>query len=150
MSFDWIVEGRVAAMAAPWPEQIATLPGRGIRAVVSLTSRVPAGLERAGLAVLHVPVRDFHPPTQEQLTTVARFIDETIGAGGAVAVHCAAGLGRTGTVVAAWLTTQGLSARDAIGLVRQRRPGSVETRGQEQAIGAFAERGRADDDEASG
>ena len=51
-----------------------------------------------------------------------------------VAVHCAAGKGRTGTVLAAYLVTQGMTAGEAIRKVRELRPGSVETYEQEQMI----------------
>ena len=49
-------------------------------------------------------------------------------------VHCEAGLGRTGTIIAAYLTTCGLTAREAIDSIRQLRPGSIETEEQETAI----------------
>ena len=45
---------------------------------------------------------------------------------GAVAVHCKAGLGRTGTLIALYLMTErGFSAREAMGWLRIMRPGSV-------------------------
>jgi len=45
--------------------------------------------------------------------------------------HCAAGLGRTGTVVAKLLTDSfGLTADEAITQVRQARPGTIETAAQ--------------------
>ena len=61
-------------------------------------------------------------------------------AGMAVAIHCAAGLGRTGTVLAAYFVAKGLSAREAVERVRQLRPGSVETVEQERAIERYAAR----------
>ena len=137
---DWIIEGQLLAMAAPWPEQAATLQRLGIGAIISLTERMPQGFPLAGVRHLHVPVRDFHPPTQEQLEEAQQFISDLFAESTAVAVHCAAGRGRTGTFVAAYLVTTGLSAAEAIRHVRRVRPGSVETPAQEAAIRQFASR----------
>ena len=49
-------------------------------------------------------------------------------------------LGRTGTVLAAYFVTQGMTARAAIERVRQLRPNSVETDEQEEAVAEFARR----------
>ena len=54
--------------------------------------------------------------------------------GGAVAVHCAAGLGRTGTLAAQMLVAQGIDPDQAIADVRRARKGSIETKAQEQAV----------------
>ena len=44
----------------------------------------------------------------------------------AVAVHCKAGLGRTGTVICAYMMHEaGMTAEEAIGYCRLYRPGSV-------------------------
>lgn len=140
MNFDWIVEGRLAAMAMPWPEDYPELRRRGVTAVLSLTDRAPAEIEAAGFAFLALPVRDFHAPTPGQLDAAVEFIERTVDSGGACAVHCGAGLGRTGTVAAAWLVRRGRGAAEAIAEVRRRRPGSVETREQEAAVAAFERR----------
>ena len=135
MNFDWIVPGQVAAMAMPWPEDLEELRRRGITALLSLSERPVA--EAAGFARLSLPVRDFRAPTPGQLEAAVEFVETAVNAGGACAVHCGAGLGRTGTVVAAWLVRRGRSAQEAIAEVRRARPGSVETREQEAAVVAY-------------
>jgi len=86
-----------------------------------------------------VPVVDMESPTQEQLERCLSAIERAHAQKMGVAVHCAAGLGRTGTVLAAWFVTQGLSAQNAIARVRRLRPGSVDT---EMCAGPFADGGR--------
>lgn len=138
MSPTWIVEGQIVAMGMPWPEDLDDLQRSGVRGVLSLTERVPEGLPRPGLDHLHLPVPDFTPPSQAQLAEAVAFIDRVHGTGGAAAVHCGAGLGRTGTVVAAWFVRHGWTSADAMREVRRKRPGSVETREQEDAVRRFA------------
>ena len=62
-------------------------------------------------------------------------VDRESAGGGHVAIHCAMGCGRTGTMLACYLMhEEGLSAEEAIAETRARRKGSIENRKQEQAV----------------
>lgn len=54
--------------------------------------------------------------------------------GVAVGAHCGFGLGRTGTMLAAYFVLEGMCAEQAIATVRSLRLGSVETEEQKKAL----------------
>ena len=57
---------------------------------------------------------------------IKRFLDISEGVNGALAVHCKAGLGRTGTLIGCYLMKHfKFTAAEAIGWMRICRPGSV-------------------------
>lgn len=139
--FTWIDRPRLAALARPRSaDDLAWLRRNGIEVLVSLTEEpLPRNwLNDAGLLAVSVPVPDMAAPSLRQLdhilATVKRANESNMG----VAVHCAAGLGRTGTVLAAYFVTTGLAPRDALRKVRELRPGSVETLDQERAVEQYA------------
>src|SRR5713226_8445562 len=51
-----------------------------------------------------------------------------------VAVHCLAGLGRTGTILACYLVRMEMPANNAIIIIREWRPGSIEVPAQEAVV----------------
>ena len=137
----WFEEGRLAACAYPRGEAaLAELARRGVTLLVNLHHRGhdPALLARLGLAELRLPVEDFTPPTLAQLAEGVAAIEHALLAGGRVAVHCGAGLGRTGTLLACYNVRRGLAPEEAIARVRASRPGAVETPEQVAAVAAFA------------
>ena len=79
--------------------------------------------EQGGIAVVDLVFDDCTAPPPE---VVARFLALAEALPGAVAVHCKAGLGRTGTLIGLYLMKHhGFSAREAMGWLRIVRPGSV-------------------------
>jgi len=108
--------------------------------VVSLTETAlpSAWLDAAGLTAVHLPVRDFTAPSLAQIREAVAAIGAARAAGEPVAVHCAGGKGRTGTMLACSFVAQGMGAKEAIAAVRAARPGSVETRGQARRIAEYA------------
>jgi atypical dual specificity phosphatase len=143
--FSWIEKPLVAALARPGGvEDLQWLREQGIEVLLSLTED---RLERswgdeAGLLVYHEPLEDMEPPTQEQLDRCVSAINRALEKSMGIAVHCGAGLGRTGVVLAAWLVTRGMTASSAIARVRKLRPHSIETTEQAEAVEHFARRKR--------
>jgi atypical dual specificity phosphatase len=142
--FSWVVDDRLAGMPQPGPgddleHDLIFLEERDVELLVSLTEKstdVDAAAAH-GMAVLHLPVKDFKAPTVEQLFEFTETVREWLAADKRVGVHCRAGLGRTGTFLAAYFVTTGLTATSAIKHVRSLRPGSVETKSQEKAVFEF-------------
>lgn len=78
----------------------------------------------AGIDHLDLSFPDGAAPSAAAIATFLAAYDRTRP--GVVAVHCAAGLGRTGTMLAAgFMAKRGFSAREAVGWLRLCRPGSV-------------------------
>jgi atypical dual specificity phosphatase len=158
-NFSFLEAGRLAAMerpgsSAPLAKDLDFLRQHGIGAIVSLTLEPPDPelLARHGFAALHLPVADFTAPTPEQIARFLDFVAERERRrAGAVVVHCDAGRGRSGTLLACWLVSRrNLPAAEAIAAVRRLRPASIETAAQEEAIHAFARRGQAARERANG
>ena len=143
-----ILPGKLAVMSRPGlygglEEDLVFLRRQGVGAIVSLTDTpLPAEAVRRGeFECLHEPVVDFTAPSPEQLERILDFIArQAEGAGRVVLVHCGAGLGRSGTVAAAYLVRCGWDPRQAIARIRELRPYSIETHEQEQAVIDYAER----------
>lgn len=135
--FSWVAPGALAAMPRPRVAHGPFLAAQRVEFVISLTEERPHWLVEQAIPGLHLPVADFQPPTLEQQHTFVQAVADQVAAGQRVAVHCTAGLGRSGTLVATWFVAQGASAQDAIGLIRRLRPGSIETAAQEAQVRAF-------------
>ncbi|MFC6590652.1 dual specificity protein phosphatase family protein [Deinococcus lacus] len=64
-------------------------------------------------------------------------LEAALQEGRGVLVHCRGGLGRAGVVAACLLIRGGLEASEAVSLVRQTRPGAIETAEQEAFVRAY-------------
>jgi len=137
-NFSWLIEGEIAGMAKPAStvSDFEFLKDNNIDAIVSL-SEFPLDenlVEEFGFEVKHIPVRDFESPRMEQIEDFLKFAKEIRTDGKKLVVHCDAGAGRTGTMLACYLVSKGYDAAKAIEEVRRKRPGSIETPGQEEIV----------------
>jgi atypical dual specificity phosphatase len=138
-TISWVIEGEVAAFSAFALDDLDALQEAGIGAIVSLTERMPPELMgESRFDTLHLPIEDMTPPERRQVERFVTFVDEHLGEARPVGVHCLAGLGRTGTMIACYLVTRGHKPDAAIDEVRRARPGSVQTELQERAVHRWA------------
>ncbi|KAI9190421.1 hypothetical protein H9P43_001855 [Blastocladiella emersonii ATCC 22665] len=94
---------------------------------------------RQGFFYYNFSWEDMNVPTFEQILSIVKVMANEIASGRRVAVHCHAGLGRTGLAIACYLVyDQNMSAFDAVQLVRTKRPGSVQTAKQAGFVSDFA------------
>ena len=146
--FAWLLPGQLAG--TPWPGlvqppayDLGLLEGAGVTRLVSVADR-PFRAELAaphGMTVEHEPMVDMQPPGVEQAISLCRRIDASLARGDVVAVHCRAGLGRTGTTLAAywlWHHEGRLDGEQCLQQIRRRHPGWVQSQAQIDFLHAFA------------
>ncbi|WP_448677999.1 phosphatase domain-containing putative toxin [Delftia acidovorans] len=142
--FAWLVPGRLAGAPQPGVVQsmdfdLKALRGCGVTVLITLTENdLPQEpLQQHGLRNLHLPVRDHESPTVAQIQMLLARMSAMLRAGEVLAVHCLAGLGRTGTVLAAWLVREGLTADEALRRVRLIDAQYVQSQAQEDLLYAY-------------
>jgi atypical dual specificity phosphatase len=134
-NFSW-VNNWLAASAIPDDiRQILWLKERGFEFIISLEEldkEIESFIEEVGIKRFYFPVEDFSAPSVDDLMRITDLLLKLEGR--KVLIHCYAGCGRTGTVLAAYMIRKGMSAEEAISYVRSTRPCSIETEEQELSL----------------
>lgn len=113
-SLTWVTD-QLAVGAAPMSyEQLDCLREEGVSAIVNLCGEFCDlhDIEcAAGFEVYHMPLADEEAPELTELEKALAWLDEAIFLGKKVLIHCRHGIGRTGTVLNAYLLRRGLGHR---------------------------------------
>lgn len=140
-NFGWLEGGRIAGSGVPAsPDEVWWLHRQGIRAIVSLhpvSAAVEAEIELLRMEHKVLPVRDMGIPDDGQTEEFLQFVEEQLAQGHPCLVHCYAGIGRTGTMLALYLVSKRTPAQEAID-----RLGGLQSEPQKALIHEFAARAK--------
>ncbi len=143
--FEWIVEDLLGVSC--WPDDdhfTDEFPENKIKVIINLCEfDYPEGVPD-GYTYYHIPVPDYGVPTEDQIHRFLEITDLHQKKEEPVVVHCVAGCGRTGQMVAIWAAYNGWmdTHSDPIKWIRERRKCSCETCEQEKLVKTWVERFR--------
>jgi len=147
--FLWLKKGQLAGTPRPGivhdiDYDMKALKRVGVTCLVSLTERAPDVDEMANHDISNIwsPVPDMAAPSVTQAAGLCRQIEQSLACGEVVAVHCRAGLGRTGTLLASYLIWEGAEALTALERVRRVEPRWVQSEEQAAFLERFAKKVR--------
>jgi len=121
-SYTYNVSANVSRGERPDPTKLAALKEAGFAGTINLCKEMSSGdlteiredhLEN-GMWTLHIPIVDMTPPTPAQVMHFLSYIADKVAQGERLYVHCEAGKGRTGVVIACYrMGALGWSMTDA-------------------------------------
>ena len=134
--FSWLIENKLAGSGIPTSiNEVEWVIEQGVKSIVTVREEPLDDDWVKDVNYLHIMSNDMGIPEFDDLTHAIDFIHRMITNNEPVMVHCLAGLGRTGTLLACYLVKyQKMSADDAIRKVREERPGSIQSYPQEEII----------------
>jgi len=148
-NFSWVIPDKLAGISIPKKEEeIDAFEYMNIGLIVSVLEeeKLPKKwFKNRNIRNIHYKVKNYHPPSFEEMVEIINQMENTIRDGKGVVVHCGGGKGRAGTVLACFVLKNGLdgdvcnltphkTGKAAIELIRELRPGSIETNRQEDFI----------------
>ena len=113
-NFNWIIPNKLASCHSPTPSELKEFHKQNINTIVCLqtcetndrfgdydtpTYRI-SDVKKLGMQLFSIPVEDDMPPHDEQMNDFVSIVDNPKNK---VLVHCHAGIGRSGCMLAAYI-----------------------------------------------
>ncbi len=138
-NFSWIIEKKLAGSAIPTSkEEVDWLKEEGVKSIVTIREEPLEEEWLDDVDYLHVHSNDMGVPEFIDLQHAVDFIHRRITNNEPVLVHCLAGLGRTGTILACYLVKyHNMTTDEATKKIREERSGSIQSYSQEEIIFRF-------------
>ena len=144
LALNWwdIIDEQVLLGGALMFDDLERLRQLGVGAVVNLCAERPDNpyhLRRTQMDYLWLPVADTRAPTVDQILQGLAWLEQRVQTGRKVYIHCAAGMGRSVTLLACWyLYTGSMNVPQVLAFVKRRRPQTALTRRQVRRIQEIA------------
>lgn len=143
--FRWLLAGWIGGTPKPGVTDseeydLKALQRVGTTWLITLTEQ-PFVPETKGweFKITHFPIPDMEGPDFGLAAHLIQDVAAALRQGEVVVFHCHAGLGRTGTMLAAYLVSQGMSGREAITATRRVEPRWIQSEVQETFLEEFEE-----------
>jgi atypical dual specificity phosphatase len=137
--FSWLIENKLAGSGIPTSiDEVEWAIKQGVKSIVTIREEPLDESWIKDVNYLHILSNDMGVPEFDDLVYAVDFIHSRITSNEPVMVHCLAGMGRTGVILACYLIKyQKMSASEATEKVREERPGSIQSYPQEEIIFRF-------------
>ena len=137
--FSWLIENKLAGSGIPTSiDEVQWMIKQGVKSIVTIREEPLDESWTKNVNYLHILSNDMGVPEFADLVSAVDFIHKRITNNEPVLVHCLAGMGRTGVILACYLVKyQKMSASEATETVREERPGSIQSYPQEEIIFQF-------------